>query len=307
MTNRPTSRQIQGHFNALRATRSHSVADKIDIASGNYASGRVFPGVVAISDPSWVGATSTFYIYLDHTHSLVLDGTEFPDLCTKIARVEIASGIIIDVIDERAEVNGLIDAYQVAFDDTGMYIASPANDVWEAIELLDAYVWSFGNNITKYIDLDLGGGIKNGLVRFHQLNDAPAVEFPKRATGVGRIRYSISVPHDWIENTDIPVRIFWSAEDSGTGNVRWRLSYRVKSSGENIDTAMHTVSISQATPGELNKLVDTSDDLRINANDIGPGSILIINIEREYSESDTYDNNARLHAVRMEYVGRGIV
>jgi hypothetical protein len=308
MSNRPTSRQFQGHFNALRAIQSHSVIGAIDIAFGNYGSGKVFPGAIGLSDTSWVSATGIFYIYIDKFDNLILDDTNyFPSLCTKIARVEIAGGIVIDVIDERAEVNGLTDAYQVAFDDSSMQIAYPADNIQEAIHLLDAYLAASqdSSRTLRYIDLDVGGGIKNGLVRYSHLDDAPAIEFPKRPTGVGRIRYSISVPKNWVSDTDIVFKIFWSPETADAGNVKWRLSYRRATSGTNIDTPMTTVSIIQPTPNILNRLVDTDESLKIQASNIQLEDILIINIEREYSIDDTYNATVRMHLARIEYISKG--
>jgi hypothetical protein len=262
-----------------------------------------------VSDPSWVGATSTFYVYIDQNDDLVLDDIGFPTLCTKIARVALASGIIIDVIDERAEVNGLVDAYQVAFDDTGMNIAAPADDIQEAIDLLDGYLWDFeaGRDTTKYVDLDIGGGIRNALVRLSHLADAPAVEFPKRPNGIGRVRYTASVPKDWVNGTDIPIKIFWSPETAEAGDVKWQISYKVFTSGvDSIDAAVTTVSTIQAAPGVANRLVNTGSSLSIPATAMSAGDILIINVERDYSASDTFNSTARMHLVRLEYTGRGV-
>lgn len=303
MSNRPTSRQFQGHFNALRASRSHLPTETIDIALGNYGSGKIFPGAIGLSAPAWVGATNIFYVFIDRHGSLVLDeATSFPVLCTKIARVEIASGIIIDVIDERAEVNGLVDAYYIAFDDTGMQIATPAADVQEALALLDAYLAAEIAPALKYVDLDVGGGIKNGLVKYSHLDDAPAIEFPKRPTGVGRVRYSVSVPRDWVPGTDIVFRIFWSPEDAGAGNVHWRISYRRMSIGNSVSAPMTIVSAVQATPAATNIMLDTGNDLIILASNINAEDLLIINFEREYSIQDTYSSTVRMHLVRMEYM-----
>jgi hypothetical protein len=304
---RPTSRQLQGHFNALRPRKSNLVAQTIDIAPGNYGVGKVFPGIADVSDPSWASSTAIFYIYIDKNESLILnDQTGFPALCTKIGRVIISSGVIIDVEDERAEVNGLLDAYQVAFDDTAMHIAFPADDLQQAIVLLDAYVSSVVSGVIreKYIDLDVGGGIKNGLVRYSHLDDAPAIEFPKRPSGVGRVRYSISVPKDWANDRDIVLKIFWSVENSGPGNVRWRLSYRRVTSGNSADMPMNVVSLSQAAPGTINKMIDTGDNLIISSSNVSLDDILILNVEREYSELDTYDSTARMHLARVEYIAR---
>lgn len=311
MTNRPTSRQIQGHFNALRATRSHATSETINIAPGNYGSGKVFPGALEASDPSWIGATASFYVYIDQYDSLVLDDIGFPLLCTKIARVVIAAGVIIDVIDERAEVNGLVDGYQVVFNDKEMNIASPADDIQEAIRLIDGYLWDIqfasGADVTKYLDLDIGGGIRNALVRLGHLDDAPAVEFPKRQNGVGRVRYTASVPEDWVNGTDLIIKIFWSPSDASSGNVKWQVRYKVITSGvDGVDAAMTTASTLQAAPGVINRLVNTGGSLTIPPTVISVGDILIINVEREYSGTDTFDATARMHLVRVEYIGRRI-
>ena len=304
---RPTSRQLQGYFDALRPSKSKSLAQTIDIAPGNYGSGKQFPGAYGVSDPSWVGTTGTFYIYLDQFDSLVLDDIGFPALCTKIGRVELSAGIIMDVHDERAEVNGLLDAYQIAFDDSDMFVATPANDVQEAIRLLDGYlaqVDSFTRDSIKYIDLDIGGGIRNALVRLGHLDDAPAVEFPKRPTGVGRVRYTASVPKDWVNGTDIAVKIFWSPSGAGTGNVNWRVSYKVITSNVDVvNEASATVSVAQAAPGIKNRLINTGSSLIIPAGSISAGDLLVINVEREYSVSDTFTTTARMHLVRLEYTG----
>src|SRR3990167_2664006 len=163
MTNRPTSRLIQGHFDALRARRTPGSNTTIDIAAGNYGSGKVFSGMAGVSDPSWVGATDVFHIYLDENDSLILDNTsEFPQLSTKIARIELVTGDVIDVFDERAVVNGLVDGYQVLFDDTNSSVAF-GDTVQEALESLDAYVSSsVASDLTKFVDFDIAGGITNG-------------------------------------------------------------------------------------------------------------------------------------------------
>lgn len=306
---RPTSRQLQGHFNALRATKSHTGSETIDIAAGNYSSGKTFSGATNISHLSWVGATDTFCVYFDQYDSLVLNNTtDFPPLSTWIAKVIIVGGIIIDVIDERAVVNGAIDAYQVAIDDSDLNVAQPASNVQEAIELLDAYISSIELiHRQKYIDLDIEGGIKNGLVTYTHVNDSPAISFNNYIVGVGRIRYSLSIPNDWVSGTDMVVKIFWSAPNSIIGNVKWRLRYRMIESGvDNVDEAMTTITYLQSTSGVSNKLINSGNNILINSNNINSGNILIINVERENAIDDTYNYEANMHLVRIEYIGKGL-
>ena len=129
-----------------------------DIAPGIYGSYKSFGGATNVSHASWIGATDTFFVYLDKNGVLVLNGTEFPTLSTRIGKVVIASGVILEVIDERAEVNSPPDAYQVAFDDTNATIAI-GDDVQEALESLDAYVSSLVGDQTRFINFGFSDGI----------------------------------------------------------------------------------------------------------------------------------------------------
>jgi len=311
MTNKPTSGQLQGHFDALRATKSYASADAINIAGGNYASGKTFAGIVNVSDPSWVGATATFYVYLDEYDQLVLDNTTgFPTLSTKIARVEIASGIVLEVIDERASINGLIDGYQVLYDDSNSFLAE-GDTVQEALESLDAYVanlsFSVGQDLSKYKDFDIFGGMKNGNVQIGHVNDSPVLGFLDKPSGVGRVRYSASVPEDYVFGTDIVVKVFWSPRNASAGDVHWNIRYRsLTSDSDDVDSTMTSVSFVQASPGVANRLTDTGQNLAISSLDINAGDILIINVERVHDGSDTYGAAAQVGLVRMEYTGRGI-
>lgn len=311
MTNKPTSGQLQGYFNALRATKSFSSDTEINIASGNYASGKVFPGATDISDPSWVGATATFYAYIDENDQLILDNTSgFPTLSTKIARVEVVGGIVIDVIDERASINGLLDGYQVLYNDSNSFITE-GDTVQEALDSLDAYVagqnFATAQNISRNKDFDIFGGIKNGQVKAGHVNDSPTLEFTDQVSGVGRVRYSASVPEDYVDGTDIIVKIFWSPKTNTIGDVNWRIRYRSLASNiDDVSSAMITSSFIQTTSGVTNRLTDTGENLVISSSDINSEDVIIINVERQCDNFDTYDSTAQVHLVRMEYIGRGV-
>lgn len=310
MTNRPTSRQLQGHFDALRARRSNTTAEVIDIAGGNYGSGKTFAGATEVSDPAWVGATATFYVYLDKNDELVLNDTSgFPELSTWIARIVIASGIIIDVIDERASINSFVDGYQVGFDDSNTTVVQ-GDDVQEALESLDAYVSSLGDfaakDVVKYLDFDIMGGIKNGNASFVHVDDSPAVQFRNRPNGTSRIRYSASIPADLVDGEDIIVKIFWSAETDTVGDVNWQIRYRsITSDVDSVDSVMTADTFTQSTSGTANLLINTGNELRISYGDISPNDILVLNVERLHSTGD-YNSAVRVHLVRLEYIGRGV-
>jgi hypothetical protein len=310
MANQPTSRQIRGQFDALRATRSFAVSETINISSGNYGIGRFFSGSTEISHPSWSGATDTFFIYIDENDSLVLNNTSgFPTLSTKIARIDIVSGVIIDIIDERPSINGLIDGYRVLFDSAGLAVVS-GTTVQEAIESLDSYVASVsgvGQNITKFIDLDVTAGNKNGIVNVSHVNDSPSIEFPSTTSGIGKVRYSVSLPNDYVNGTNILVKLFWSPADSSAGNVKWRASYKILQSGELINVSPTVLSFIQASPGAANTIENTGNNLLIPSSGITTtDDIMIVSIEREKDINDTYSNSARLHLARLEYTGRGV-
>jgi hypothetical protein len=311
MINKATSRQLQGHFGALQVTKSFADDAKINITGGNYGGGKYFAGVVDVSDDSWVNATNIFYIYLDELDQLILNNTlGFPTLSTKIAKVEIASGIIINIIDERASINGIIDGYQVLFNDSDSLVAT-GDTVQEALESLDAYISSLpiiGADLTGFVDFDISGGIRNGLVRANHIDDTIALNFIKAPSGIGKTRYVASIPNDIIESTDLTIRLFWSPADNSIGNVEWRISYRSLSSNlDNIDIPITTISYNQNTLGVANRLRDTDNNFIIPYSEIQDASLLIINVEREHSAFDTYESDANLHLVRMEYLRKGIV
>jgi hypothetical protein len=311
MANRPTSRQIRGHFDTLRATRSFAASETINISSGNYGIGKVFLGATEVSHPSWASATDTFFVYIDQNDALILNDTVgFPSLSTRVARVVIASGVIIDVIDERPTVNSLIDGYRVLFDDTGLSVVT-GTTVQDAIESLDAYVASVsgvGQNITKFIDFDITAGNKNGIVNVGQVGDSPAIEFPSNPSGIGKSRYTASIPNDYVSGTNVVIKVFWSPSDSSAGNVKWRISYRVLQNGDLINSALTTVSFVQASPGTANTLANTGSNLAILSAAISaPDDMIAVSIEREKDGSDTYGATARAHLIRMEYTGRGVV
>jgi hypothetical protein len=305
VTTRPTSRQLQGHFNALRASKSHTANETIDIAAGFYGAGKYYNGVTDISHPSWAGTTSTFYIYLDKDDNLVLDNiTGYPSLSTNIARVVIVSGIIFDIIDDRAEVNSFIDAYQVAYDDAGnTYIF--ADNVQDAITEIDGYI-AVGANIPKTWDFDIHGGITNGTVRLSHVSDSPVLAFPR--SRIGKVRHSVSLPYDYVDDTDVVIKIFWSVPNNQSADVKWQLKYRIiESNVSDVDVAMTTISYTQTTPGIADRLTDTGNNLKISSGVIDSGDILIFSLERESTSSqDTYNSVARVHLIRMEYTGRGV-
>lgn len=314
MATRPTSRQLQGHFNTLRARKSLTSAQTIDIASGRYGTGTEYAGADNVSHPDWVGATGIFYVYLDINGNLVLNDIEgFPFLSIKIATITIDSGIIVDIFDERPSINGPMDAYYIALENPGTFCSIEGDTVQDAIEELDAYVCTLvltaalSERRTEYVDLDIDGGIPNGLVRKSHVNDTAALAFVNRNNKIGKVRYSVSIPGNYVRDTNINVKVFWSTPNDDDGYVSWRLKYKsLKSGTDSVDSAATTVTYDQNTPGIANKLVDTSDNLYVPFYDFDSSNLLVINIERENGIDDTYDSTVNVHRIRVEYVGLGV-
>jgi len=310
--NKPTSKQLKGHFDALRVTRSHTTGETIDIAAGNYGPGKVFAGATEISDPSWVGATETFYIYLDTNDNLVLNDTVgFPRISTKIAIISIVSGEIIAIADERASINSAEDGYYVSFDDSNAFVAIGDN-VQEAIESIDGYLNiiddRLGTNVIKYKDIGLLSGTLNCAVKVTHTSWAQAIGFVKKEGVIGRVSYNISIPDDYVSGTDVFIKIFWSTPSAESGDMVWKINYRVLASfSDQVNSLGINTTYVQPAPGVDNRLVDTGSNIKVAASDIGSNpDLLIIRIDREGSVSDTFDEEVKMHMVRIEYTGRGI-
>jgi hypothetical protein len=310
-TNRPTSRQIKGHFDALRVTKSHSLTETIDIAPGNFGFGREFAGETQISHPDWTGATSNFYIYLDRDYVLVLNGTSFPTLSTRMAIVIIESGVITEIIDERASINSIEDGYRILYDDSIAKITY-GDTVQEAIDNLDAYVHSIiprlGVNLNKHRDIEIMSGVMNGNIKVTQANWTQALVFRRKKNKVARATYTLSLPDDYVDGTDIVLKMFWSPPTAHPGDINWRFKYKILRVGlDETNAAFLTTNYIKESPGVGYRLIDSGNDLIIPASDIISHSILlIIYIEREGTGVDTYPYHVMLNRLRIEYVGRGI-
>jgi hypothetical protein len=309
--NKPTSKQLKGHFDALRATKSHTQDNTIDIAAGNYGSGKTFVGVDEVFDPDWLGASSNFYIYLDIDGNLILNGTDFPQICTRIAQVVLDAGEIVDIIDERSAINSPEDGYGIVFDDSNTFIVA-ANNIQDAITSLDGYVYGMvdrlATSVTKYQDLPLLSGALNGAAQVTQASYSPAINMPKRAGLKSRVMYTMSLPNDYIQGTDLKVKVFWSTPSAEVGDTGWKLEYRsLISYGDEVDSLLYTDEYFQNAPGVDNRLVDTGGNLVISATNIYPDTdLLIINIVREGTVFDTFNYDVRVHLIRVEYMGKGV-
>lgn len=309
--NKPTSKQLKGHFDALRATKSHALGETIDIAAGNYGQSKFFAGATEVSDPSWIGATDTFFVYLDLDNNLVLSETAgFPKFAAKIAQVVLDSGSIVSIIDERASINGADDGYLVYFDESQTSIVAGDN-VQYALESIDGYLVNLeprlGTTLTKFKDIGLLSGAMNCAAKVTHTNWAQAIEMTKD-TVTSRVSYNISIPEDYVVGTDIIIKLFWSTPSFEPGNVEWKINYRVLQSSVGLLNSLGTdVTYIQPAPGVDNRLTDTGSNIVIDAADIGTNkNLLIIRIDREGTVSDTFDGSVRLHLARIEYTGKGI-
>ena len=108
---------------------------------------------------------------------------------------------------------------------------------------------------------------------------------------------------------DIVIRLFWSPPTADVGDVHWQLRYRlVQSSITQADSALTSTDYVQSTPGVDDRILSTDSNLIIaGVNVAAADQIVLFNIERlGGSFLDTYGFDARIHAIRVEYSGKGV-
>ena len=150
----------------------------------------------------------------------------------------------------------------------------------------------------RFIDINLESSNKNGLVKVSKVYDNPILEFP--AEGLPKIRFTISVPSDYVVGTDIIVKIFWSTDGYNSGLVEWDVKFRALKSGiDSINNIYTTYNCTQSTTVP-NLLIDTGDNLVISGvSDIN--YIMTFVIERKNDITNLYNGIVRVHMIRLEY------
>jgi hypothetical protein len=71
-------------------------------------------------------------------------------------------------------------------------------------------------SVTKFNDLAIDGGIKNGFVRPSTVKDSAILSFINKG-GAGKVRYTLAIPNDYVSGTDLIVKLFWSPADIKLG------------------------------------------------------------------------------------------
>jgi len=235
-TTRITSRQIKGEATALQPSKTNAITETIEIAAGQYGPGNFYSGATSIFHPDWYTSNNEFYVYLDKDEQLVLnDINGFPDICTRIAKVQTQFGVILAVIDQRVIINGSMDGYRVQYDDSNALFVK-GEDVQSALDSIDGYFSdiNLNTNIIKFVDLDLSDGLKNGGVCNSDSYGLPTLEFIKKSGISPKIRYNLSIPNDLLQGSDIKLNILWSKETENDGYVHWNMNYKSYSKNNDI-------------------------------------------------------------------------
>ena len=163
-------------------------------------------------------------------------------------------------------------------------------------------------NITRYIDFDIGGGLKNGLVKNSDTFGIPCAEFLKRTGQNPEIKYNLSVPRDWIFGTNMMLTINWSKETADAGNVNWSVNYKSYQSGDNISTLTnHSSNYIQSINSSSNISKTTGNNLLIQGSYIVGNGVLSVSIKRENDSFDTLASSVKISSIRIEYTGRGVL
>lgn len=158
-----------------------------------------------------------------------------------------------------------------------------------------------GNSSTRFYELELNSGFKNGLIRVQNYNHSPILGLCKKQGLISRIQYVVNIPKDYIAGTNVLVRVFWSVPVvlDPTQQISWLATYKFDQVGSEIYTPLYTQALQSINGAQT--IVDTDTMLVIPGAQIVPGSIFTLGIERGFPD-DTYDSMVRVHSVRIEYV-----
>jgi len=162
------------------------------------------------------------------------------------------------------------------------------------------------NTETKYLWLDIFGGIEDSTVAGYKISDTvPVMRFDPNNDS--SIRWSFPVPDDWVAGTNILVRIYWSPSNTDTGGVRWLNNYGAVPVGEVLDdTDVTQVSVTEAAGGTTNQV--QTEVFTISNGGISLNEMMFFMIMRDVGHAeDTYTGNVDIHEIRIEYTGKKVL
>lgn len=104
----------------------------------------------------------------------------------------------------------------------------------------------------------------------------------------------LKAPANW--SGVVAPRLYWTVNDTNSGNVRWRWRLQAAANGENLDTVTNELIQLSAAPGTAQRVVITSLGTAITRED---GDLLRIDLYRDATNgADTYAADA--HAIGLE-------
>ena len=75
--------------------------------------------------------------------------------------------------------------------------------------------------------------------------------------------YIVQIPHGWMEGSDIEPHVHWAKTSSASGNVLWKLEYKIWKTNEVLDAAFTTLSTVSSVNGDTDDQ-DTEDQQLIS-------------------------------------------
>ncbi|MDH5597076.1 MAG: hypothetical protein OEY44_03150, partial [Candidatus Peregrinibacteria bacterium] len=188
--------------------------------------------------------------------------------------------------------------------DSGAYIIgtydefdnSSSTNVQGVLNDLDAAITSLGGIVSKYLSLDIAGGVRQSAAIGTLSNGlTPAIVFNNDDTSA--VTYSFATPQDWASGS-ITVRAYWSPSNDNAGTVNFDLSASSLALGElsSLTTSTAIESGGSVLAGSMDIIHEYSK--RISG--VSLGDMITFKLERDPS-SDSYVGDAYVHMIRLEY------
>ena len=148
------------------------------------------------------------------------------------------------------------------------------------------------------------------------INPPGAASDPARDTTDGRLAFSATVdnviaiqaqmPHAWAEGTAITPHLHWSPTNTNTGNVKWRLEYKISDVDGTFPGSWTTVDILDAGDGVADQhQLASFGEIAMSDNHIS--CMLLIKISRLATDiQDTYNADAKLNEFDIHYLANSL-
>lgn len=113
--------------------------------------------------------------------------------------------------------------------------------------------------------------------------------------------FDIDLPADYVAGTDLTFYLVFSPADATAGNIVWELEYAIMDDGA-VSGNTTVISETVASPEAVKKIKRSEFSTGISGTNFIPHTSLSCHIARNANNgSDSYDNDAFLHAVKFVY------